>query len=102
MGPDPEIIERKRYHRRWPHCLALVALAAVFLVVLATIMRGQLLWAISVLSGAISPLSAGAVRQPRLRFTPEGTFHITIFNDLHLGEGEDNRTPHTILGLGLT
>jgi hypothetical protein len=102
MGPDPEIVGRKRSHRRWPHCLALVVLAAVFLVVLATIMRGQLLRAMSVLSGATWPLSAGVVRQPRLRFTPEGTFQITIFNDLHLGEGEDNRTPHTILGRGLT
>lgn len=31
---------------------------------------------------------------PRLRFEKDGTFKMSIFEDLHLGEGEDNRESH--------
>jgi hypothetical protein len=91
MGRDPR---PKTFNQRtWPRFVTLVGIAALSVVAVAAVMRAQLLWAISVLSGAVGRrLSVGIMRQPRLRFTEQGTFHITVFNDLHLGEGEDNRT----------
>lgn len=34
---------------------------------------------------------------PRLRFEKDGTFKLSIFEDLHFGEGEDNRKSYFLL-----
>lgn len=52
------------------------------------IMKQQIYWAAIALGSKV----AQAVIPPRLRFQNDGTFHISIFEDLHFGEGEDNRT----------
>lgn len=40
--------------------------------------------------------SALGVQQETLRFTEDGTFQISVFSDLHFGEGTDNSTVQLI------
>ncbi|KAF2098994.1 Metallo-dependent phosphatase [Rhizodiscina lignyota] len=49
-------------------------------------MRQNLLWAAVAVGSKFGIVSA----KPRLAFQPDGTFHLSIFEDLHYGEGEDN------------
>jgi hypothetical protein len=55
-------------------------------------MKQHLLWIISVLTGASfgRPIPDKSFAS-NLAFANDGTFRITIFEDLHYGEGEDNR-----------
>jgi hypothetical protein len=87
----PEFARRKLYRSRWLRFVGLIFIGVLSIVVIATIMRGQLIWVVSVLSGAVGRPLFKSTQQQDLRFTAQGTFQITIFNDLHFGEGEDNR-----------
>lgn len=50
------------------------------------IMRQNLLWAAVAIGSRFGHCSA----RPRLAFQIDGVFHLSIFEDLHYGEGEDN------------
>ncbi len=70
---------------------ALKLLLATFLAGALALMMGRvlLLWTLMplpILAAITSPSRA----PPRLSFEKDGSFKITVFNDLHFGEGEDN------------
>jgi hypothetical protein len=65
-------------------------------------MRQRFLWevgaffGVSLAQSAIRPdavfgLNSGGASSKTLRFRDDGTFHLSVFEDLHFGEGEDNR-----------
>jgi hypothetical protein len=67
---------------------AIVAMAVILAVLLAVLMRTRLLWAMMPAS-----IWSGVATRPDsriLKFAKDGSFQITVFNDLHFGEGEDN------------
>jgi hypothetical protein len=71
----------------------ILVLLSVFLAVFVyALMRQHILWTIAIITGGSLglPLYDNSLSSP-LRFSREGKFSITIFEDLHYGEGEDNR-----------
>jgi hypothetical protein len=52
------------------------------------VMRQQVLWTIAFFTGATL---GQPINDVRLQFGKDGKFRITVFEDLHYGEGEDNR-----------
>jgi hypothetical protein len=67
---------------------SLILLSVLGAVLILAVMRQQVLWTIAFLTGA-------TLGQPtndlRLSFGKDGKFRISVFEDLHYGEGEDNR-----------
>jgi hypothetical protein len=65
----------------------------------STMIRPQyLLPAMLVAGAAAAPLQSRAHGFAPLRFTAEGTFQITVFNDLHYGEGtQSSPSDHQLL-----
>lgn len=67
-------------------------------------MRVALTLAVGLLAplGIAWPLSFNGILKKRassftpLRFTSDGTFQISVFNDLHYGEGERYLVPHAL------
>lgn len=95
-------MESRNGHKQW---ISRRFVAGVLLFILSTaliyiLMRDKLFYAISLVTGyaASTPISAlggldtaGYDGMPRLRFKADGGFKIGILEDLHFGEGEDNR-----------
>lgn len=63
----------------------LVAAAAIFLIF--AMLFNHFAASLSLLRG-ITALPSGSASFLPLRFTKGGTFQVTVFNDLHYGEGE--------------
>jgi len=72
---------------------------------LCFVMRQELIWTITTVGHVFGRPSSATHFRP-LKFGRDGTFEITVFNDLHFGEGEDNRSClppcHFVLYLILT
>lgn len=83
---------------RTPHIIIIATIATISTLLLIAIMREHLLWALTSLTGysaASFPSSAAATVSPLdsdrspLTFSEDGTFKISILEDLHFGEAED-------------
>src|ERR1700753_144554 len=81
-----------------PRIIFLVISSIILAALIYSVMRQHILWTIAIITGGSLglPLHNQAFTSP-LKFSQDGKFRITIFEDLHFGEGEDNRKSCKIL-----
>ncbi|KAF2671601.1 Metallo-dependent phosphatase [Microthyrium microscopicum] len=70
--------------------LLLALLAAVSVLFICFVMRQELLWSLTTIGHVVGLAVNQTGYGPSLNFRHDGSFQITVFNDLHYGEGEDN------------
>jgi hypothetical protein len=86
---DPFLSSRRASERR-----RTALLLALFIIATSTtflIMKHHYVLLFSSLSGALAGRMWTGGNAPVLRFNRNGAFAISVFEDLHFGEGEDNR-----------
>jgi hypothetical protein len=75
-----------------PRNVLLVVSSFILALFIYSVMRQHIIWTIAIITGGSLglPLYDQAYTSP-LKFSRDGKFRITVFEDLHFGEGEDNR-----------
>jgi hypothetical protein len=82
--------------------LKLFFLSTIILISVFFVMRQRFFWEAGAFFGvsfaqsanrsaAVFGLDAGSTSSKRLKFRDDGSFQLSVFEDLHFGEGEDNR-----------